>query len=301
MYPIWQRGAMLHLALKVKEVKAMQTIAEVLNEAETFGSIGKAAIAWQADQDHTAVETVRCRMRQTLDVMRQSIQDGLLPELRSVSGRVGGQAARMNAPQSIGRFGILGKACAYALAVAESNACMGKIVAAPTAGSCGILPGVLFAAQEEAGFTDEVLVEALFTAAAIGRVIATQATISGAEGGCQAECGAAAGMAAAALTELYGGTPEQATDACAFALMNSLGLVCDPVHGLVEIPCVYRNVGGASQALAAAQMSLSGVRCPIPCDEVILTMKDIGDTMPQSLRETGDGGCAACASMCGRA
>lgn len=277
----------------------MQTIAEVLEEAVTFGGIGKAAIAWQADQDHTTGETVRCRMHHTLAVMRQSIRDGLAPELRSVSGRVGGQAAKMNAPQSISRFGMLGKACAYALAVAESNACMGKIVAAPTAGSCGILPGVLFAAQEDAGFEDEALVEALFTAAAIGRVIATQATISGAEGGCQAECGAAAGMAAAALTELYGGTPEQAADACAFALMNSLGLVCDPVHGLVEIPCVYRNVGGASQALAAAQMALSGVPCPIPCDEVILTMKDIGDTMPQSLRETGDGGCAACASMCG--
>lgn len=279
----------------------MQTIAEVLKEAETLGGIGKAAIAWQAEQDRTTEEKVCFRMRQTLAVMRQSIRDGLSPELRSVSGRVGGQAAKMDEPQCIGRFGMLGKACAYALAVAESNACMGKIVAAPTAGSCGILPGVLFAAQEDAGFADESLVDALFTAAAIGRVIATQATISGAEGGCQAECGAAAGMAAAALTELYGGTPQQAADACAFALMNSLGLVCDPVHGLVEIPCVYRNVGGASQALAAAQMALSGVPCPIPCDEVILTMKDIGDTMPQSLRETGDGGCAACASMCGRA
>ena len=139
----------------------------------------------------------------------------------------------------------------------------------------------------------------MFTAAAIGRVIATQATISGAEGGCQAECGAAAGMAAAALAELYGGTPEQAADACAFALMNSLGLVCDPVHGLVEIPCVYRNVGGAAQAMAAAQMALSGVQCPIPCDEVIIAMKEIGDAMPSSLRETGEGGCAACASVCG--
>ncbi|HPS82366.1 MAG TPA: L-serine ammonia-lyase, iron-sulfur-dependent, subunit alpha, partial [Candidatus Limiplasma sp.] len=173
-------------------------------------------------------------------------------------------------------------------------------VAAPTAGSCGILPGVLFAAQESEGFSDEALVYALFTAAAVGRVIALQATISGAEGGCQAECGSAAGMAAAALCELYGGTPKQAADACAFALMNSLGLVCDPVNGLVEIPCVFRNVGGASQALAAAQMALSGVSCPIPCDEMIATMKDIGDTLPQSLRETGDGGCAACASMCSR-
>ena len=140
--------------------------------------------------------------------------------------------------------------------------------------------------------------DALLVSAAVGRVIALQATVSGAEGGCQAECGAAAGMAAAALTALYGGTARQSADACAFALMNMLGLVCDPVHGLVEIPCVYRNVGGVSQALAAAQMALSGVACPIPCDEVIAAMKDVGDALPPSLRETGDGGCAACPSQC---
>ena len=278
----------------------MQTIAEIIAEAEGSGSIGAAAVAWQADQDGVPEGEVRARMHRTLHVMRQSIQDGLAPDLRSVSGRVGGQAARMHRSEDLARLGVMGKACAYAMAVAESNACMGKIVAAPTAGSCGILPGVLFAVQEEQGFTDDALVDALFCAAAIGRVIATQATISGAEGGCQAECGAAAGMAAAALCQLYGGTPRQAADACAFALMNSLGLVCDPVHGLVEIPCVYRNVGGAAQALAAAGMAAAGVACPIPCDEVIAAMKDIGDAMPQTLRETGEGGCAACASMCGR-
>lgn len=278
----------------------MQTIAEIIAEAQGLGSIGAAAIAWQAAEDDVPDGKVRARMQHTLNVMRQSIQDGLAPELRSVSGKVGGQAARMNRPEHLARLGLMGKACAYAMAVAESNACMGKIVAAPTAGSCGILPGVLFAVQEEQGFGDDALVEALFCAAAIGRVIATQATISGAEGGCQAECGAAAGMAAAALCQLYGGTPRQAADACAFALMNSLGLVCDPVHGLVEIPCVYRNVGGAAQALAAAGMAMAGVACPIPCDEVIAAMKDIGDAMPQTLRETGEGGCAACASMCGR-
>ena len=277
----------------------MQTIAEVLKAAEISGSIGKAAADWQSAQDGAPLTATLARMRRTLAVMRESIAEGLNPALRSVSGRVGGQAAKMNDPQNRSRFGLMGKACAYALAVSESNACMGKIVAAPTAGSCGILPGVLFAAQEECGFSEEALVEALFCAAAIGRVIATQATISGAEGGCQAECGSAAGMAAAAVCELYGGTPEQAADACAFALMNSLGLVCDPVHGLVEIPCVYRNVGGASQALSAAHMALSGVPCPIPCDEVIAAMKEIGDTMPQTLRETGEGGCAACDSMCG--
>lgn len=276
----------------------MQTMAEVLAQAESVGSIGKAAAAWQAARDGVDERETRARMRETLAVMRDSVRDGLAPDLRSVSGRVGGQAALLNAPKHVARFGRLGKACAYALAVAESNACMGKIVAAPTAGSCGILPGVLLAAQEEDNFADDELVDALFTAAAVGRVIALQATVSGAEGGCQAECGTAAGMAAAALCELYGGTPAQAADACAFALMNSLGLVCDPVDGLVEIPCVYRNVGGAAQAMAAAQLALSGVPCPIPCDEVIAAMKDIGDAMPQSLRETGEGGCAACASLC---
>ena len=275
----------------------MQTIAEVL-EAAADGSIGLAALRWQAKQGHTAESDVRLQMQRTLNVMRESVQRGLSPELRSASGRVGGQAARMQADNRRERFGSLfGKACAYAMAVAENNACMGKIVAAPTAGSCGVLPAVLLAAQESESFSDDAIVDALFTAAAIGRVIALQATIAGAEGGCQAECGAAAGMAAAALTELYGGTPAQAADACAFALMNLLGLVCDPVGGLVEIPCVYRNVGAASQALSAAQLALAGVRSPISCDEMIAAMKDVGDLMPPSLRETGEGGCAACASL----
>jgi L-serine dehydratase len=278
----------------------VQTIAETLAAAKAYGSIGRAAVRWQAEQDG-ASEAEECeRMRRTLAVMRQSVRDGLDPDLRSLSGRVGGQAAKMAAPGQPQRLGLTGKACAYALAVAESNACMGKIVAAPTAGSCGILPGTLLAAQEQEGFTDDALVLALFAAAAVGRAIALQATVSGAEGGCQAETGSAAGMAAAALTELYGGTPEAAADACAFALMNTLGLVCDPVGGLVEIPCVYRNVAGAAQALAAAQLALAGVKCPIPCDEMILAMKDVGDAMPASLRETGEGGCAACACVCGR-
>ena len=216
---------------------------------------------------------------------------------RSNSGLIGGDAARFRAAAEAGR--LLGgtyfqRVTEEALKVAECNACMKRIVAAPTAGSCGILPGALLAAQEEDGFSDDELVMALFAAAAIGRAIALQATISGAEGGCQAECGTAAGMAASALTQLYGGSPEAAAHACAFALMNTLGLVCDPVGGLVEVPCVYRNVGGVSQAVSAAQLALSGVACPIPLDEMILTMRDVGDAMPSSLRETGEGGCAAC-------
>ena len=278
----------------------MQTIAEFLRNAAKYGDLGKAALRWQAKEESCDENILIQRMHDRLAVMRDSAKAGLSPTLRSVSGMVGGQAAKMAVPEEINRFGLLGKAGAYAMSIAEYNACMGKIVAAPTAGSCGILPGALLAAQEQDGFTDDELIMALFTAAGIGRIIALQATISGAEGGCQAECGAAAAMAAAALVQLYGGTPEMSTHAAAFALMNMLGLVCDPVHGLVEVPCVYRNVGGVSQALCAAQMALSGVKSPIPCDEVILAMKDVGDALPASLRETGEGGCAACRSVCSK-
>ncbi len=277
----------------------MRTIAELLTAAqEQNTSLGQVALLWQMEKSGQSQQALRAKMNEALAVMRASVQAGLDPALRSVSGMVGGGAAKMAAPAQAGRFGMLSKAAAYALSVAESNACMGKIVAAPTAGSCGILPGALLAAQEEMGFTDDALLLALFAAAAVGRVIALNATISGAEGGCQAECGAAAAMAAAALAQLYAGTPAQACDAAGFALMNTMGLVCDPVHGLVEVPCVYRNVGGVSQAMAAAQMALAGVSCPIPCDQLILAMKDVGDCMPPSLRETGEGGCAACGS-CG--
>lgn len=278
----------------------MQTFADFLRDAAKYGTLGKAALHWQAKQENCDESVLIERMQERLGVMRESAKAGLSPTLRSVSGMVGGQAAKMAVPEQIDRFGLLGKAGAYAMSIAEYNACMGKIVAAPTAGSCGILPGALLAVQEHDGFTDEDLVMALFAAAGVGRIIAMQATISGAEGGCQAECGAAAGMAAAALVQLYGGTPEMCAHACAFSLMNMLGLVCDPVHGLVEVPCVYRNVGGVSQALSAAQMALAGVKSPIPCDEVILAMKDVGDALPASLRETGEGGCAACRSVCGK-
>lgn len=271
----------------------MQTIEEILKAAGD-GPISRAAIRWQAQSDGESEEIERKKMRSMIAVMREAAKAGLDPDLRSVSGRVGGQAARLEHSPLGARFGMLGKAATYALSIAESNACMGKIVAAPTAGACGILPGVLLAAQECEGFSDDALIDALFTAAAIGRVIAIQATISGAEGGCQAECGSAAAMAAAALTELYGGAAEAAADAAGFTLMNTMGLVCDPVCGLVEIPCVYRNAGGAALALSSAQLALSGVRCPLPCDEIIHAMKDVGDAMPPSLRETGEGGCAAC-------
>ena len=182
------------------------------------------------------------------------------------------------------------------IAVAEGNVAMGRIVAAPTAGSCGILPAVLLSVGERLNSSQDDLVRALFTAAGFGIVIAKKAGISGAVGGCQAECGSASGMAAAVAVELAGGTPEQSGHACAIALKNSLGLVCDPVAGLVEVPCVKRNAGGAANALAAADLALAGVKSVIPIDEVILAMHQVGQSMPASLRETAEGGLAASAT-----
>lgn len=266
-----------------------------LVEAAGSQSIASIALREQAMRQHTDPSVQVEKMRASLQVMRASVEEGLKPDLRSVSGMAGGQAALL-ARHSASALGgpTLAKAATRALAVAECNACMGKIVAAPTAGACGILPAALLTAQEENGYTDGQVIDALFTAAAIGRVIARRASISGAEGGCQAECGSAAAMAAAALVELAGGTPQMAADACAFAMMNSLGLVCDPVDGLVEVPCVYRNVAGVANALTAADMALAGIRSPIAADDVIDAMKAVGDAMPSSLRETGEGGCAAC-------
>ena len=276
-----------------------QSMVELL-EAARGKSIAEVAKQSQALEDGLEIDVLTSRMVRHLKTMRESVQEGLNPNLRSVSGMAGGQAAKIYARLNAGKSlcgGIVSKAASYALAVAECNACMGKIVAAPTAGACGILPAALLAVQEENQLSDEAIAHALFTAAAVGSVIATTATISGAEGGCQAESGSAAAMTAAALVELMGGTPSMAADACSFALMNSMGLVCDPVGGLVEVPCVYRNVGGIGNAFTAAEMALAGVSCPIPPDEVILAMKEVGDALPSSLRETGEGGCAACPSM----
>ncbi len=272
----------------------METIAALLKAAKKHGSISRAAVAWQVAESRTSESDVRQTMQNRLSVMKESLREGLSPDLRSVSGMVGGEAAKLFAAADETLYGLSAKAVPYALAIAENNACMGKIVASPTAGSCGILPGVLIAAQEHYGFPDERVVDAMFTAAAVGRVIALQATISGAEGGCQAECGAAAAMAAAAYVLLLGGNDAQAVSACGFVLMNTMGLVCDPVNGLVEIPCVYRNAAGAAQAICSAQMALAGLPCPLACDDLILAMRDVGCSMPASLRETGEGGCAAC-------
>lgn len=228
-------------------------------------------------------------------VMRAT-SDGYCGADRSMSGFAGGDAAKVNAAAARGVLyadGYFADVMAEALKTAECNACMKRIVAAPTAGASGVLPAVLLPLQARDGLDDRRMVEALYVAAGFGQVIATRASISGAEGGCQAEVGSASGMAAAALVYVMGGTPGQMAHACAMALSNTLGLVCDPVAGLVEVPCVNRNVMGAVNALSCAEMALSGVESAIPCDEVIDAMRAVGDALPASLRETGSGGLAA--------
>ena len=217
-------------------------------------------------------------------------------ELRSSSGLSGGDGEKMRAYVRAGKAvsgEFLGEIITQALCMGECNACMKRIVAAPTAGSCGVLPAVFLPLFRHGTVSDEDIVRALYVAAGFGQVIAARASISGAQGGCQAEIGSASAMAASALVFLKKGTPEQSADACAMALMNLLGLVCDPVAGLVEVPCINRNVVGALNAVGCADMALAGIRSRIPPDEVIDAMRSVGDMMPEALRETGEGGLAA--------
>lgn len=214
------------------------------------------------------------------------------PARRSASGLVGGDGGKMSRVEDTLCGPFLQSVMATALMVGECNACMGRIVAAPTAGSSGVMPAVLLPYQERWNVSDEEMVKALFVAAGFGQVIAARASISGAEGGCQAEVGSASAMAAAALVHLRGGTPQQMAAACATAIQNLLGLVCDPVGGLVEVPCIKRNVIGAVGAMAAADLALAGIENVIPCDEVIDAMGAVGRALPCTLRETGEGGLA---------
>lgn len=214
-------------------------------------------------------------------------------ERRSTSGLVGGAGGQMAGMAETLCGPFIQQVISTALKTGECNACMGCIVAAPTAGASGVMPAVLLPTREKYSLSDEVMVQALYVAAGFGQVIATRASISGAEGGCQAEVGSASAMAAAALVHLRGGTPEQMAAACAMAIKNLLGLVCDPVAGLVEVPCVKRNVIGAMNALSCADMALAGIMSAIPCDEVIDAMRSVGDSLPAALRETGLGGLAA--------
>ena len=274
-----------------------ESIAELVSEAEKQGiRISEMVMKDQAEaMETTELETFE-KMELDFQVMVNSVHAGLQKDQRSMSGLTGGEGYKMKsyAAEKGGLCGsFLGGAIARALAVAGCNASMGRIVAAPTAGSCGILPGCLVSLLEDRGMPEKEIVMSMFTAGAFGMVIARKASIAGAQGGCQAECGSAAAMAAAALTELMGGTPSQCADACAIAIANQLGLVCDPVAGLVEIPCIKRNVSGLVIAFSSADLALAGIEAKIPADECLDAMRSVGDTMPEALKETAKGGLAA--------
>lgn len=268
-------------------IRELVTLAEA--EQQSIGQVMLAREAARSNKEQ-AVQA----MRRNLAVMRDAARRGTAG-VTSHSGMTGNNAQKMHAFITSGG-GITGqvflKAIAYALATNEVNASMGVICASPTAGACGVLPGVLLAAQEEQGYTDDDMVLALFCAGAIGMAVANNAMISGAAGGCQAEVGAASAMAAAALTQLRGGTPAMCAHAMAMALKNMLGLVCDPLAGLVEVPCVKRNAAGASNALAACEMAMAGIESYVPWDEVINALYRVGQSIPLALRETAQGGLA---------
>lgn len=273
------------------------TISELVAEAEKQGKkISELVLEDQAAACETTKEEMYKRMFKSFRIMQTSVDDGLEEDTRSVSGLTGGSAWKMKQQVDAGKNicgHLFGQAMTMALAVSETNACMGKIVAAPTAGSCGILPAVLISVMNEKDIPAEDVVMSLFTASALGLVIANKASIAGAEGGCQAECGSASAMAAGALVEMCGGTPQMVADACAIAIKNILGLVCDPVAGLVEIPCIKRNAMGTANAFTAAELALAGITSAIPVDEVIWAMKKVGDSMAVTLKETGECGLAA--------
>ena len=272
------------------------SIAALVAAAEEAGEpISALVLRQQAQQLEKSEDEVYAQMRDTYAVMAACIEPGCDQQLRSASGLSGGDAFKMRRAVESGKNltgGVLGGALYRALAVSELNAAMGRVVAAPTAGSCGILPAAVLTMQEK-GCSEHDCVMALFTASAVGMVITTSASVAGAQGGCQAECGSAAAMAAAAIVELAGGTPRQAADAVAIALKNILGLVCDPVAGLVEIPCIKRNASGVAGAFVAAELALAGIESAIPADEVIVAMKKVGDAMSPALKETAEGGLAA--------
>ena len=249
----------------------------------------------------TTAEIVDQRMDRVLEIMKDAAFSPIKDPVISMGGLIGGEARKLCEFHDLGQSlcgNGLGKGITYAMATLETNASLGLIVASPTAGSAGIVPGMMLALQEVYGFSDKKIRQALFNAGAIGYLAMRNATVAGAVGGCQAEVGIASAMAASAAVELLGGTPLQCTYAASTGLMNMLGLVCDPVGGLVEYPCQNRNAAGVSNALIAAEMSLAGITQFIPLDEMIDAMYTVGKKLPAELRETALGGCAATPSAC---
>lgn len=281
------------------DFKNAKTLLEICEMQNT--SISQVMIEREFTITEDSLDIIMKKMHRVLEIMKDSVHKPLTSPLKSMGGLIGGEAAKLkvrldNKISLCG--GVLGKAMMYSMAVLEVNASMGLIVAAPTAGSSGIVPGVLLALQEEFDLPDEKIIDALFTASAIGYLAMRNATVAGAVGGCQAEVGVASAMAAAAAVELMGGTPQQCVDAAATAISNLLGLVCDPIAGLVESPCQSRNVIGASNALTCAEIALSGIKQLIPFDEMLDTMYSVGRGLPAELRETALGGCAATETGC---
>ena len=258
-------------------------------------SLSEYAIRQEIENRGATREELIERMRRNLEVMKSAALGGMEKEVYSVSGLIGGDAYKVKKYLDNGKF-LTGEttvmAMAMALSSSEVNASMGKIVACPTAGSCGILPAVILASGQKLGKTDDELIMGLFASSAVGMIIGMNATMSGAEGGCQAECGSAAAMGAAAVVEMMGGTPEMSLDAAAIVLKNILGLVCDPVAGLVEIPCAKRNAAGAISALCTADLVMAGVNSKIPFDDTVSAMYKVGKSLPTTLRETALGGVA---------
>lgn len=272
-----------------------RSLADAIRDAESRGvTLSCVALEAEAKDQGRTIESIRDALRRALVVMREAVDRGMVGDLKSASELVGGDAAKLRT----GPAGPLADTpfrdvLARAIAVQEVNAAMGVIVAAPTAGGAGVLPAVLTGLAKARGIDDERVIDALATAGLIGAVVAERASLSGAEGGCQAETGAAAGMAAGAAVEMLGGSPRQVGHATALAQQGTLGLVCDPLGGLVELPCVFRNATGAAIALAAIEMAMAGIEFAIPADEVIDTMGEIGANMDVRYRETAGGGLAA--------
>jgi L-serine dehydratase len=276
---------------------AYASFATLLKDAAQKGqSLAECVQTREAEEADCCVAEVRARLGEALSVMRESIAKGSQPDLRSRSGLTGGTAARVLEAADEEGASVLDplftRILGMSVAIVELSAAMGRIVAAPTAGASGVLPGVLLAIAEERGIEDEALIDALLVAGAIGACFASHATLSGAAGGCQAEVGTAAAMTAGSLVYLLGGSNEAVGHGATFALQGQLGLVCDPVAGLVEVPCVARNATGAAVALAGAQLALAGATFPIPFDEAVVAAASVGASLPPSLRETAQGGLA---------
>jgi L-serine dehydratase len=272
-----------------------KSLADAIRDAESQGiPLSQLALETESKDQGRTVDDIRSALQRALDVMRGAVGQGMTGDLYSASGLVGGDAAKLRTGPAGPLAGTpFRDILARALAVQEVNAAMGVIVAAPTAGGAGVLPAVLTGLAEARRIGDDAVVSALAVAGLIGAVIAERASLSGAEGGCQAETGAAAAMAAGAATEMLGGTPAQVGHATALAMQGTLGLVCDPLGGLVELPCVFRNATGSAIALTGIELAMAGVEFKIPVDEVIDVMGEIGRSMDVRYRETAGGGLAA--------